>query len=292
MSSENEHINIGHRLDEALESHMKTAKPKFARSKNQVWQELEAKMSEVSEEKETKIIQLNWLRYAVAASVVALVCSTLFARFYTVEVLTNNGQHLSQLLPDGSEVLLNAGSSLSFHPYWWSVNRELEFEGEGFFLVEEGSNFAVLSANGTTEVLGTSFNINSRLDGYEVLCVTGQVRVSNKYSKVLLKPNGLASSNADNKLDKTIINNKNDVVGWMENKFVFTATPMKLVLREVELQYDVQISLSENSLGALTYSGYFTKSVTVDSVLDIICQGMELSFVKTGGNTYLVSQAK
>lgn len=291
MSSENEHIGKEERLDEETERLLRSIKPPFSSSKDEMWVKLQSKLA--GTEKPRPIIrELSWFSYAAAASVALLLAvGGLFAKFYQVQIIAMNGEHLSQQLPDGSEVILNAGSELSYHPYWWWVSRNLSFEGEGFFSVEKGSKFSVMSNNGTTEVLGTSFNINSRWDSYEVFCLTGLVRVSNDVGNVELAPNEFATSVSGSRPEKSIIGNKEEVVGWLQNKFFFTATSLKEVMREIEIQYGVQVQFSDDYSAQMAYSGYFDKSENVDEVLAIIGQAMRLSFVKVGASTYMVSQA-
>ena len=291
MSSEKDHINPEHRLDDATENLLKRTKPPFSKSKDEMWKEMQLKMQATKPKNEPVVRTLTWYKYAVAASVAVLMVSGLFARFYTIEVSSSHGEHFATVLPDGSEVTLNAASELSYHPYWWWANREVKFEGEGFFDVEKGSNFSVVSTKGTTTVLGTSFNIKSRWEDYIVYCKTGLVRVSNKRGSVVLKPNELAVSMINTAPAKSVVKDEVEFTGWMESKFTFTASPMRLVLKELELQYGIQFKMSDRSIGKMTYSGYFDNVTEVDSVLSIIEQSMRLKFVKTAEDEYSVSHA-
>ena len=73
-------------------------------------------------------------------------------------------------------MMLNAASRLQYHPYWWRFERQVKLEGE-VFLVKPGTLFKVVSEKGTTEVLGTEFNIYSREKNYSVFCQSGTVKV-------------------------------------------------------------------------------------------------------------------
>jgi transmembrane sensor len=290
MSSENEHTKPEEQLEDATEKLLRSARPSFRKSKEQIWVELQSKLP-ASEKNEPVIRTLNWWKLSVAASVILLIGTGLFARFHAINASSTHGEQFSVVLPDGSEVMLNAASELSYHPYWWWANREVKFEGEGFFNVEKGSDFNVISANGTTTVLGTSFNIKSRWEDYIVYCKTGLVRVSNARGSVVLKPNELAVSMVNTAPAKSVFEDELQFTGWMENKFTFTASPMRLVLRELELQYGIQIKITDKSIGRMTYSGYFDSVADADTVLNIIEQSMRLRFVKTGENKYSVSYA-
>ena len=291
MSSERDHINPEHQLDEATENLLKQTRLPFKKSKDELWKEMQLKMATSKPKKEPIVRSLSWYSYAVAASIAVLMVSGLFARLYTVDVSSFQGEKLATVLPDGSEVTLNAASELSYHPYWWWANREVNFEGEGFFNVEKGSDFTVKSANGTTTVLGTSFNIKSRWEGYIVYCKTGLVQVSNARGSVVLKPNELAVSMINTAPKKSVVEDEAPFTGWVDGKFTFTASPIHLVLKELELQYDIQFKVTDKSISKMTYSGYFDSVADADTVLRIIGQSMRLRFVKTGEDKYSVSQA-
>ncbi|TNF27090.1 MAG: iron dicitrate transport regulator FecR, partial [Bacteroidetes bacterium] len=198
--SANQHIKDEHQLPEDWEKIVRNSEPTFAKSKEDVWNEM---MIDIDEKPtEPKVIQLNWFRYAAAAAIVLLLSTTAFLRFYTESVTTPAGLHSSVSLPDGSTVELNAATELSYHPYWWRFNRSVKMEGEAFFEVVKGSSFSVVSENGTTTVLGTSFNINSRENGYTVFCKTGKVSVEHESSKVVIAPNESAELQANGELQK------------------------------------------------------------------------------------------
>ncbi|MBQ0740845.1 FecR domain-containing protein, partial [Aquimarina celericrescens] len=82
------------------------------------------------------------------------------------------------VLPDGSFVDLNAGSELTHQRFFWSQNREITLQGEGYFKVTSGTNFTVTTSLGKIEVLGTQFNIKEREKLFEVNCYEGRVKVS------------------------------------------------------------------------------------------------------------------
>ena len=291
MSSNKDHINPEHQLDEATESLLKQTRPPFSKDKDELWKEMQLKMEASKRKREPVVRTLSWYRYAVVASVAVLMVSGLFARFYTVDLSSLQGEKLATVLPDGSKVTLNAASKLSYHPYWWWANREVNFEGEGFFNVVKGSDFKVKSSNGTTSVLGTSFNIKSRWEDYIVYCKTGLVRVSNARGSVVLGPNELAVSMINTAPEKSFVEDEAPFTGWMDGKFTFTASPMHLVLKELELQYGIRFKVTDMSISKMTYSGYFDSVEDADTVLRIIGQSMRLRFVKTGEDKYSVSQA-
>jgi ferric-dicitrate binding protein FerR (iron transport regulator) len=197
------------------------------------------------------------------------------------------GETIVAALPDGSSVELNSGSTLKYYPVKWRFQRKVFFEGEGFFKVEKGKKIVVVSDNGKTRVLGTTFNIYSRDESYRVTCLSGLVEVvSNTSETVLLQPenhveieNGKLIMSANYKTEKAI--------DWKLNQFDFNSRPLQEVFREIERQYNVEIQF-KSELSSRNFSSSFTKPGKVEDVLNYVCKSMQLKFVKQSENVFLI----
>ena len=127
-------------------------------------QALLSKLQELNNSQSTrpkgKVVKLipNWA-YAAAAVVIA------FGLFYVMTMKshfdTGFSEQLAVVLPDNSEVKLNANSHLDYKTIGWKSSRALQLNGEAFFDVEKGESFKVLTDVGMVEVLGTEFNVIS-----------------------------------------------------------------------------------------------------------------------------------
>ena len=282
--STNQHIKEEHQLPEDLEKIIGNSEPKFSKSKEEVWSQM---MGEIDgKTQEPRVIQLNWFKYAAAAAVVLLLSTTAFLRFYTESVSVPAGLHSSVSLPGGSTVELNAATELSFHPFWWQFERSVKMEGEAFFDVKKGSSFSVMSKNGTTTVLGTSFNINSREDGYTVFCKTGKVSVQHEASKVVITPNESAQLKANGELEKRSDANGSEFIGWVDNQFIFNAKPLRDVTREIELQYDIELNIVGDDVADWKFTGAFNRSDDVKETLEVISNSMGLKFEQNAIGNY------
>lgn len=143
-------------------------------------------------------------RWVGVAAVVAL---ALFASLWWVlwndsqiEFQTNFGETLEILLPDGSQVILNANSSLSYQKGLGNANiREVWVTGEAFFKVRhllDHRPFKVYPSSGIeVEVLGTEFNVYQRKNKTKILLTEGNVTLSfadsPNQSKILMNPGDL-----------------------------------------------------------------------------------------------------
>jgi len=259
----------------------------FTVSKDEVWKNLSGQLDQPRIE--VRSVSLNpFYRMAIAASLILLLGISGFMRFYTKTVFTSAGQHLTLCLPDSSVIELNAQSNVKFHPYWFSISRTLTLDGEAFFKVIHGNQFKVQSLKGETTVLGTSFNIYSRDNDYNVTCFTGKVKVvsAEKNEIVLLTPNEQAFINKDGFLRLVQEVNVKTVKSWRDNMFVFTGSPIFKVLHEIERQYNIKIQFKADS--NLTYTGNFSKSLSEKEVLDLVCTSLGLKFEARSGNEFLV----
>ena len=174
MEQQNKHIDLSG-VEEQSRRFLAGGTFNWSKSNSSVWEELDALAIQHPVEKvryDFRIIQ-----WSIAAVFVLFLGISGFFRFYSKTITTQAGSHLAMSLPDGSKVNLNAQSTLTYHPYWWRFERKVTFEGEGFFEVEKGKRFSVISKLGTTQVLGTTFNIFSRNDVYRVTCISGSVKV-------------------------------------------------------------------------------------------------------------------
>lgn len=266
----------------------------FEQSKEDIWAKIAPQLTEqkspIFEEKtpqkETKVVSMQWWKMTVAATMLLFVGTGLFCRLYTTTITTQKGEFVSHTLPDGSTIDLNAASSLAYQPYWWKINRSISFEGEGFFEVEKGQKFLVVSTKGTTQVLGTSFNISTRNNGYKVYCVTGKVKVTdNKNQKeAILTPNLFVDLDEGLQVAEKPTE---QVLAWKNHKFNFEAEVLPNVLKELEQQYNISIQ-TEKKIKTLQYTGYFKKTKDPESILNLICQSFGFTFVKIDDTTYRI----
>lgn len=287
MSKDKKHINHNSDFEDKSIDLFSNLKIPYDKSKEDIWKIMESKLEEKTAIK-TGIIQMKWVRIAAAAIFILLIGIPLFMRFYSETVICNEGEHISLTLPDGSFVQMNAKSKLSYNPLWWKYSRSLEFDGEAFFEVKKGNKFEVISDNGKTMVLGTSFNVYSRKNNYEVTCLTGRVKVTavETNSQVILNPNEKATLDQHGIINIEVnINTENSVL-WISNKFIFTSAPLIEVIDEISRQYGVNITYSVT--GYYLYSGYFTRNRPVEEVLDLVCKSFGIKFVKHSNGDYQV----
>ncbi|MCV9387262.1 FecR family protein [Reichenbachiella ulvae] len=218
-------------------------------------------------------IQRKIWTYAVAASVALVIAISYFnneqpieeqPKIAWVEKHADLGQKITTHLPDGSVVVLNSGSTLSFPETFDKDHRSVKLiTGEAFFDIKRNPDqpFYVHINEDKVKVLGTSFNIrNYPEDEFtQVAVATGQVAYTpGSGEKAVLKPNQMASySKVDGSLRTSKVDSRLSF-GWKEKVLYFKGDTLEEIVRKLERWYGVSIHLANGFKRNGTYSGEFT----------------------------------
>lgn len=287
MKQDKEHIDVS-AVDKQSKAFFSGGTFRWKKSQDDVWATIEARI-DAQPKGRSLVMNITRSKWAVAAGIVVILSMVSFLRFYSVTVETIAGQHLAAKLPDHSKASLNAQTTLKYYPYWWKIKRIVKLDGEAFFEVEKGKKFAVISQRGTTQVLGTSFNIFSRAEIYKVTCITGSVKVkSTKGFEAILKPNGKAEIKSDGKIDVLTDIETFPEISWRKNIFLFTASPVLQVFHEIERQYGVKIVAQPDNYSL--YTGNFSKEQSVEETLSYVCPALGLKYAKNSAGAYLITK--
>lgn len=185
----------------------------------------------------------HWIKPLMRVAAILAVCFSLY--YYTTTLDTTISTEFAQKttieLPDASSVSLNAKSLLVFNKKDWKQEREVELNGEAFFIVAKGSSFNVITKSGTVTVYGTQFNVKQRDNYFEVICYEGLVGVTYNTQETKLKP-GDSFLIIDGKIIAKEKENRT-TPSWLNNESQFKNLPFKEVIAEFERQYNVNITL-------------------------------------------------
>ena len=189
-------------------------------------------------------------------------------------ITTPRGGQYKLVLPDGSIALLNAASSIRFPVAFVGNERNVDITGEVYFEVTKNKNrpFKVSVKDMKIEVLGTHFNVTA-YDNESVIKTTlleGSVKVSKGENHATLSPGEQARLNNQGiKVDKNV--NLNEAVAWMNGRFIFNATDIEDIMRQISRWYDVDV-VYEGKISTETFSGIVNRNSNVSQVLKIMEQ--------------------
>lgn len=219
----------------------------------------------------------NWLKVVASVAAIAVIGVSLFwvisSNNSTQQVMTAMGEKTELVLPDKSEIVLNAGSSLSYDQSNWSSERLVQLSGEALFKVEPGNSFTVQTDAGSIEVLGTRFNVKNRDNWFEVTCFEGLVEVSfGASSYKLAAGNSFRLVNGQPQWEETSTANP----AWVSNKSVFRSVPLSSVLAELERQYAIMVKAPTIDKSVI-FTGSFTHE-DLETALRAISIPLSLSF--------------
>lgn len=230
-----------------------------------------------------------WLVSAIAAGIILLLgLWQIFSFAGETRITAGNGTHADYTLSDGSAIKLNAGSKISFNRRNFVSDRLVSLNGEAFFEVTKGNPFRVNTPTGMVEVLGTSFNVFSRDNSFRVACLTGKVMVTSNNQSLIIEPGERAELTSSG-LNKSGDDRTKYVTAWINGEFYFENTPLSLVFKEIERQFNVKFAGRERN------DEFFTGSFVnkdLKTALEIVCIPMGLQYEISDNGKISVSNKK
>lgn len=245
---------------------------------------LEKIRAEVARPKPAKVRSLKYWMSAVAALFIALLAYTALLD-EGVQVDNDTLQYVTHSLPDGSIIKLNANSKIDYDSDFIQ-NRKLNLLGEAFFEVKKGETFVVQTNNGDITVLGTSFNVFSRENSFNVACKTGKVKVSTDKEYILNPGDNVVL------LDGTILKEGQidiqQIGTWQQGESKFISSPFSEVILAMEAQYDVEVH-GQNMDGNQKFTGSFVHN-DLDKAARMVFLPMGVSYELDKKNKVIIIQ--
>ena len=188
------------------------------------------------------------------------------------------GRQFRVLLPDGTQVWLNAASSMRYPTAFTGGERRVEITGEAYFEVTKNpaSPFRVKIQDNPAgiEVLGTRFNVNAYGNEASVntTLLEGSVKISSGNDRVVIK----AGQQAQVASRISVVNSADmqKVMAWKEGVFNFQDAGLEEVMRQLERWYDIEV-VYEKGIPPIEFVGKMGRDLSLQEVL----RGLEVSEV-------------
>lgn len=206
-----------------------------------------------------------WLK---AAAVIAGLLLGGIALFYYVKpswntISTPYAAIKTVWLPDSSEVVLNANSTIRYQGNWNSNEREVWITGEAFFNVRhidkagEAQHFTVHAGDAAIEVLGTEFNVKNINNITGVMLRQGKVRFSvpASHAQTIMQPNDYCVYNVTPGKIITSVADPVLYTSWMEHRYRFEKTPAREVCETLKEYFGYDFIIRKPDLGEQPVSG-------------------------------------
>ncbi|MGV3559590.1 FecR family protein [Larkinella arboricola] len=256
-------------------------------------------------------IRLRWwqqrffLPWTLAASVVLLLglVGWLFSdaiRYKTLE--SGFGETKRSILPDGSEVVLNANSRIRYPRFGFAsdhflgfltntpAERRVELTGEADFSVRHlpsHRRFVVLTEKGVSvQVLGTQFTVLSRGERTRVVLRSGKVELTTKQASrppLIMKPGDWVTLDAQGKLAVRKTAHPEHVAAWKHHRFVFDRTPLHDIAQLLQDNYGLTITIDDQELASRTISGAFPAQDAND-LIKLVAEILQINYFRDNTN--------
>ncbi|GAB3956164.1 hypothetical protein GCM10028805_45160 [Spirosoma harenae] len=232
-------------------------------------------------------IQPRWL---VAAAVLLCLLGGLFVGrgywwYKTIE--TAYGETRQLTLPDGSQVTLNAHSTLRLPRFGFgNQTRAVWLTGEAAFSIQHtpsNQRFVVHTNRGVdVVVLGTEFDVSDRPSGTNVVLSKGAIQLNyaenDKITRQLrLKPGDAVRVDPAGKLIQSYVDQPETSTAWREHRFVFKSTSFREIAELLCDTYDLRVELKSQELANRTVTGSF-EAHNADEFLQVVAELLEINY--------------
>ena len=198
-------------------------------------------------------------------------------------------QRINITLVDGTNVWLNARTSLSYPVKFGKNNRQVVLDGEAYFDVtkDKSKPFIVQTDNYNVEVLGTQFDVNaySETGEFETTLMSGSVKVasaSDSTQKITLKPNNKVFLQ-DGKLHVTAVDDYNPY-RWKEGLICFKNETFTSIMKDFEKYYGLTIQVKNKNVFKYVYTGKFRQTDGIDYALRVLQKDIKFTYQRDDEN--------
>ena len=165
----------------------------------------------------------------------------------TITKTTGNGEKLTLQMPDGTQITLNANSTLSFSSGFGREDRVVRLQGEAYFSIAKNPAlpFQLHTEEMITTALGTEFNAYARSERFSLALTEGRVAVDAAKKRIELEPGQMATLCTEGEPDalNVLPFDVDRTVGWKEGQLVLDRKPLGSLLDDLRSWYGVDMKI-------------------------------------------------
>ncbi|MEM0938957.1 MAG: FecR domain-containing protein [Bacteroidota bacterium] len=239
---------------------------------DQIWFNVSQNVSQLENQRpfeqavKTRSLAVRYRSYAAAVLVLFAVGFSTYYLFDAIEltgntkvadqyqtIQTQRGEKRTVTLSDGSTIRMNYETQIQVPEQFEGDERIVYLTGHAHFDVVRDTErpFVIYTEDSKTQVLGTSFDINTKEKGAtEIIVTSGKVAFSDKNQEnnlVTLTLNNRAVLGADN----SIVTDEVDALiltAWKDNRLVLKDKTLKEIVSVLEPWFDVQVTVENQQL--------------------------------------------
>lgn len=246
----------------------------------------------------TKMPRVKWRRVIASASAVLAAAVILFmcmlwsrpsenAAPEIFEIVAERGQKSSVTLPDGSRVMINSASTISYTSDYNVKERNVFLSGEAYFDVASNADipFVVHADKVSVTALGTEFNVKAYAeDPYVVTTlVEGGVRTEagTQYELLIRAQEAIYNKEADVLLAYDV-KDISRAVPWIRNELLFENESLADIAVTLERMYNVTIVFEDEAAKGYSYTGLIRNN-SLQNVLELISSTSPVGYKMNSG---------
>jgi ferric-dicitrate binding protein FerR (iron transport regulator) len=236
-----------------------------------------------------KIAAVALILLSIGAAAVYIVKTDALSR-KIIATTGNDEKNLKVTLPDGSNVILNRNTRLSYRSNFGRSGRNVSLEGEAFFEItpDKSNPFTVDAGKAMIKVLGTSFNVITSNDesAVEVFVETGHVMLYDESGSqnIMLDP-GFVGTLSQKSSEKKLNDNPN-YMAWNKGLLNYDGQTLDVVFHDLKRVYNMEIVADDKEILELPWA-ITIDNQSQDTIIRLICASFILSYTKEGNIYHL-----
>lgn len=277
---------------------------------NYLWERLDVNLitpEELSLSTARPAIMLTWLYKAAAVLLIPLLIASVWLFYQNTKLKSFNHESIGRLagvyntvaapvggrakavLPDGTEVWLNSGSSVQYPVLANPDYREVKLTGEAFFKVVKNPRqpMFVHAPGVQVKVYGTTFNMNAYQENadIETVLVEGEISLTKlnkdgdpESTEYKINPGEVGRLNRkQNTISIDRVANTEVFTGWVNGKYVFRNQSFQSILERLEKIHNVTFVLEDQSLGNYSFDATF-EDQNIDRIMEIFAVSLPIKW--------------
>lgn len=199
-------------------------------------------------------------------------------------LLVPQGQTYKLALADGTNVMLNAESELTFPSEFDTDRREVFLKGEAFFQVphNEKAPFIVHTDQLDVQVLGTTFNVSgyNNENMLKVTLVEGSIRIHQQGDSVKIRPNEQYNYNKNTREKRVQTVDTELFTSWVNDEYIFKDTTLDEIFNRINHWYMFDVTYESPSLKEKRFFLTIGRDAALDQIIQIINSTEEVCIEK------------
>jgi transmembrane sensor len=204
---------------------------------------------------------------------------------------TERSEYKYIMLPDSTQVWLNAASSIEFKKQFDKNKREVVLKGEAYFDVKHADKipFIIYTGKVSIVVMGTAFNIKAYPDLAKITVSVkrGKVRVnySNQQVAMLIKGQEVSIATIGEIRQKKV--KEEDTSAWQYGNLIYDDYSIGDIMTDLEKVYNVHIIVKDATVKNLHITTAFKREGGAGKALEVLCKLTDTKLAQENG-TYII----